>query len=481
MGTGQARRRPVRISVPSRADVLLRNFTELLGGPLGRRTGPGIIDPGIFTVERVLVILTTVAAALAVLIKNPCRIEGWVGPDQYYRACYSQWPEAFSQLGEGASFLYLGQPALTGALAGATASVVPPGNTVLYYDLHSVLAVAAWLMTVWATVRMTNRRPWDAAMVAVAPIIVLAGFAGWDLWAVLLTSLGMLAFARSQFATAGAFLGVGTAIAGYPVLIFGAVALLAVRTHKFKGPAMTGTVLAASWLTVNLPFALTAPQAWAAQFSGLLTQGADYSSMWFAYNALAARAGGAGLNAATTSILSALLFALACGGIVALAFLAPRRPRLAQLAVLLVGTLVLTGKGYSPQHAIWLIPLVALAYPKWRTFLIWQLFEVAHWWALMVYLGQQTSDGASQNNIDLPYYLLFVAGHMLATAYLMYRVMECILEPNQDPVRRLDIDDPQGGPFDHSVDRRSRSHPRLAVVRPRVRLSRPAPELKDHP
>ncbi|MHA7154364.1 glycosyltransferase family 87 protein [Arthrobacter sp. TMN-50] len=475
MGTGRSRRRPVRISVPSRADALLRNFTELIGGPLGRRTSPGRIDPGTFTVDRVLVLLTTVAAALAVLIKNPCRIEGWAGPDQYYMACHSQWLETFSQLDAGTSFLQLGHSALTGAIAGATANLVPVGSILLYYDLHSVLAVAAWLITVCATVRMSNRRPWDAAMVAVAPIIIVAGFVGWDLWAVMLAALGMLAFARCQFAAAGAFLGLGTAIAGYPVLIFAAVTLLAVRTRETSGAVMTGAVLAATWLALNLPFAVSDPQAWGAQFTGLLTQGVDYSSVWFAYNALAVRAGGAALEAATTSAVSMVVFGLVCVGIAALALLAPRRPRLAPLVVLLVGALILTGKEYSPQHAIWMIPLVALAYPKWRTFLTWQLFEVAHWWALMAYLGRETSGGAAQNNIDLPYYLLAVFGHMLATAYIMYRVVEGILEPGQDPVRRLDIDDPQGGPFDHAADRRisSRRPPRPNTASGTLEPSRP--------
>ena len=481
MGTGQSRRRPVRISVPSRADSLLRGFTELIGGPLGRRTSPGRIDPGSFTVDRVLILLTTTAAVLAVLIRNPCRLEGWVGPDRYYMACHSLWPDAYADLSEGTSFLELGHSALVGAFAGATAQLVPAGSTLRYYDLHSVLAVAAWLVTVHATVRMTNRRPWDAAMVAVAPMTILAGFLGWDLWAVMFVALGMLAFARGSFVAAGIFLGLGTAAAGYPLLIFAAMALLARRTGLISGVAMTGAVLAATWLAVNLPFALVDPRAWTAQVADVFTRKAGQSSVWFAYNSLSARVGGSELSAATTTVLAILAFALLCVGIVALALLAPRRPRLAQLSVLLVGALILTGKDYSPQQALWLIPLVALAYPKWRTFLTWQLLEAAHWWALMMYLGREASGGDQQNNIDLPYYLLAAFAHMLATAYIMYRVMEGIIDPRQDPVRRLDIDDPQGGPFDHAPDSRPPGRRHVASIGTRVRLSRPAPEPKDHP
>jgi len=460
---------------------LLRNFTELVGGPLGRRTSPGTINPGTFTLERVLVLLTTAMAALAILIKNPCRTDGWVSPDQYYMACHSQWPEAFARVSEGIPFLQLGYPAITGAFAAVTAELVPAGSTLRYYDLHSVLAVVAWLVTVYATVRMTNRRPWDAAMVAVAPMIVLAGFIGWDLWAVMSAALGMLAFARSSFVPAGIFLGLGTAAAGYPLLIFGAIALLMVRTRHFSGPVVTGAALAATWLVVNIPFALDDPRSWLAQITDALTREAGHSSVWFAYNTLTARAGGWEMEAVTTSVLAAVAFTLMGAGISALALFAPRRPRLAQLTLLLVGALILTGREYSPQHAIWLVPLVALAYPKWRAFTTWQLLEAAHFWALMIYLGREGSGGAAQNNIDTPYYLVAVCGHMLATAYIMYRVAEGILEPGQDPVRRLDVDDPQGGPFDNAVDHRRQGRRHRSQIRTRVPLNRPAPELKDHP
>ena len=113
---------------------------------------------------------------------------------------------------------------------------------------------------------------------------------------------------------------------------------------------------------------------------------------------------------------------LACVLIAVLALTAPRRPRLAQLAFLIVAAFILTNKVYSPQFVLWLIPLLALARPRWRDFLVWQGIEGLHWAAIWMYLGQVTSGGVSQHNIDMPYYVLAVAAHMLATAYLMVRV-----------------------------------------------------------
>ncbi|BAS06597.1 conserved hypothetical protein [Arthrobacter sp. Hiyo4] len=61
--------RRARLVVPSRSDLLLKNFTELIGGPMGARSAPGLVSPGVFTVERVLIILTVVAALAGLAIK----------------------------------------------------------------------------------------------------------------------------------------------------------------------------------------------------------------------------------------------------------------------------------------------------------------------------------------------------------------------------------------------------------------------------
>ncbi|GAA4953097.1 hypothetical protein GCM10023238_19320 [Streptomyces heliomycini] len=77
-----------------------------------------------------------------------------------------------------------------------------------------------------------------------------------------------------------------------------------------------------------------------------------------------------------------MLMLLCCVGVAALALTAPRRPRFAQLAFLIVAAFILTNKVYSPQYVLWLVPLAALARPKWRDFLVWQgACEVAYFLA----------------------------------------------------------------------------------------------------
>lgn len=453
-----------RLVVPSRSDILLRNFTEVIGGPLGSRSAPGIVRPGIFTVERVLVLLTVLAALTGILVKGYCRANGWESPTQFYATCYSDFPELFRNrgladgtfpvLGPGSLFEY---PVLTALIAGVTAWLVPgsgitDSRVLAYFDINAALLAAVTLVAVLATARMSSRRPWDAAMVALAPGIVLAGSINWDMWAVALLALGMYFFARQRPLLAGVFIGLGAATKFYPLLVLGAILLLALRTGRFRPLFVTAGAAAAAWVAVNVPFALANPAGWTYFFQFSADRDAGYSSPWFVYNLVAARLRWTELSPAAVDLLSPGLFLLSCAAIAAVALTARRRPRLAQLAFLIVAAFILTGKVYSPQFVVWLVPLLALARPRWQEFLIWQGIEGLHWAAVWMYLGQVTSAGSSQHNLDMPYYALAVAGHMAAVGYLMLRVTWDIFDPAYDPIRRHHVDDSHGGPFAGAPD-----------------------------
>ena len=495
MRPGTGARGPYRIGIPSRADAALRPLVEGTGGPLGRHADPGRVAPLWFTVERVLVLLTVASAVLAVIAKNPCRTAGWASPDYFYRACYSDWTELFQSrgLGEGvrpfitpgALFEY---PVLLGLLASGTAFLVdlaaggadPGSKSLLYFDVNAVLLSAVWILTVLATLRLAARRPWDAAIVATAPVIILSGTINWDLWAVLLATAGMLAFARNHPVLAGVLWGLGAAVKLYPVLLLGAVLVLALRTGRYRPCVAAFAGAAAAWLAVNVPFMLRDFRSWSYFLTFSETRDAGFSSGWYVYNALARQTGGAVLPPAAINAGAALLFLLACAGIAVLALRAPRRPRLAQLALLIVGAFILCNKVYSPQYALWLVPLIALAVPRWRVVFVWQLVQILHWAAVWLYLGGQTSGGAPEHNLGLGTYACAVIAHILATAYIMVVVVAEVLVPERDVVRRIGIDDPHAGPFDRAPDRAPdrasrRSAARLPAGPPDRAAARPAP------
>lgn len=451
-----------RLVVPSRADRFLRNFTEVVGGPLGSRAEPGVVSPGVFSVERVLVLLTVAAAFAALLIKGYCRANGWETPSQFYSTCYSDLPDLFRNRGlaDGAFPIIAGEfeyPVLTGLIAGITAWLVPGSGAtetrvLAYFDLNAVFLATAAMVAVLATARLAGRRPWDAAFVALAPGIILAGTINWDLWTVALLAVGMYFFATGRLVAAGLLVGLAVATNLYPLLFLVAVALLAVRTGRYRPLAVTFGAAAAGWMALNLPFLVANPAGWGHYFKFLGDRDAGHGSPWFAYNLMAERLQLPPLHPQAVDVLSPGLFLLACMAIALVALSAPRRPRLAQLLFLLVAALILTGKAYPPQHVVWLVPLFALARPRWRDFLVWQGIEGLHWAAVWMYLGQVTSAGSTQHNLDMPYYVLSVAAHMLAVAYLGIRVLWDIYDPRSDPLRRHYKDDPHAGPFDRAKD-----------------------------
>jgi uncharacterized membrane protein len=146
-----------------------------------------------------------------------------------------------------------------------------------------------------------------------------------------------------------------------------------------------------------------------------------------------------------------VLVVLAFLGIAALAFTAPRRPRFAQLAFLIVAAFIVTNKVYSPQYVLWLVPLAVLARPKWRDFLIWQACEVAYFLGIWMYLAYTTSGDAHKGLPTHGYHWAIVL-HLVGTLYLCAVVVRDILMPERDVVRRSGDDDPSGGVLDGAED-----------------------------
>lgn len=464
----ESARRPASISVPSRKDALLWRLTEVVGGPLGRHAAPGRVESGPFTVSRVLVLFTTTAALLAILIKNPCRVTGWVAPEQFYRACYSDWTEAFQFQGLGTgSFPFVDGgsvfdgPFLMGLYAGAVALLVPGADSavvqsdavVRYFDVNAALTAVAWVVTVIVVARLASRRPWDATIVAVAPIAILTVTSSWAMIPVMLSVLTVLAFAKNRYLSAGLLLGLGAGFSMHVLLIYGALLLLAARSGLWRPAVLTGIGLGVTWILVALPSGFS----WNGRFSWEYDPARIEvsSSGWAAYNLLAERVGAPTLSSGAVVVAAVVGFFLLAALIALLVLRAPRRPRFPQVVFLLLGALVLVLPNYRPAFALWLLPFVALSYVDWRIFLGWQVVEVLHWWAYWMFIAREVSSGAVENNIDSPYYVAAILARLAATGYLMYRVAGSILEPAFDPARRLNIDDPAGGPFNGAPDRTS--------------------------
>jgi uncharacterized membrane protein len=150
------------------------------------------------------------------------------------------------------------------------------------------------------------------------------------------------------------------------------------------------------------------------------------------------------------NLVVAVVLVLMVAGVGWLTLAAPVRPRVAQIAFLLVAGFLLLNKVWSPQYSLWLLPLAVLARPKWRSLLLWQAAEALLWVPRMLwYLG------TDNRGVKVEWFFLGVTVRDIAVLVLMGLVVRDVLRPDEDVVRASwwGTDDPAGGPLDHAQDR----------------------------
>jgi len=459
------------VVAPTQDDPVVRAGSEVVGGPLGRRAARG---RSWWTPLRVLLALTFLTCGLGLVQKDWCRDHAWAAPGDYTHACYSDIPPLYFGRGlADGDIPYIGQapdkqveyPVLTGAVMFVTAHLVPSHGTPddrsrWYFDINALaLAVAAGVAVV-ATALVSGRRRWDAAMVAGAPVLALAGTINWDLYAVAFLALGMLAWSRNRPLAAGVMIGLGAAAKFYPLFALGPLLVLCLRAGRMREFWATFVAAACAWAVVDVPVMLADFQGWSKFYRLSETRGAGFSSIWFVLSQQ-----GHPVPENRLNLIAGGLFLALCIGIAVLALAAERRPRLPQLVFLVVAAFLLTNKVYSPQFVLWLLPLAVLARPRWRDLLIWQAAEVVHFvgiWLLIAGYPPGRSDRALGNDG----YDLTVLAHVVATLWFAGLVVRDVLRPEHDPVRAPlpaggpvgepagePVDDPAGGVLDGTPDR----------------------------
>ena len=192
-------------------------------------------------------------------------------------------------------------------------------------------------------------------------------------------SCGLWAWARDRPVAAGVLIGLGTAAKLYPVFLLVPIILLAIRTRHGReagwcvaqrGRGLAGRQRAARrWPTTTAGGSST-------RSASAATPRRARSGTWATTWPRSASTAATPPAWAPSGIAVAFLLLGALAAVAWLALLAPVKPRLGQLAFLAVLAFLLTTKVWSPQYSIWLVPLVALARPRWRLNLVWQFSEV---------------------------------------------------------------------------------------------------------
>lgn len=435
-----------------------------------------------------LVAATFFTTGLGYLQKVPCRARSFDFAPTMQHACYTDiYPLYFGRGLADGRVPYFDQakepveyPVLTGWFMQAVNSVVrlfvhpagdagavAAGRALTFFDLTAICLVALAMVTVVATAYAAGRRSLKAGlMVALSPGLLFAAYINWDLLAVALAALAVLAWADKRPLLSGVLLGLAISAKFYPVVFLWPMLLLCVRAGQWRAlrHLLLGTL--GTWVVVNLPVAILAWDGWVRFYTFSQSRGVDWGSIFY-YGMLKQHWTFAQNTQRLNHVaeVAFVVFALAIG---VLALAAPRRPRVPQLLFLVLGAFMLTNKVWSPQYVLWLLPLVVLARPRLPAFLLWQAGEIVYyfaiWWYLLPISSQIPGAGARDtlsavlhlhapaHGVNDNTYFIGLFARFLTVLLLMVLVVVDILRPGRDPVRLDGSDDPAGGVLDGAKD-----------------------------
>lgn len=416
-----------------------------LGGPLGRWARPVSWMTGVWP----LMLLSVLPLQVALFQKAWCLDHGWLGENQFWRACFSDLPGQAQTGGlwDGLSAYVTGrahvdQPLVTGVVMSIVGNLTPSGTVVLqqraYVLLFAALTAALLILMTWLVASALPRHPQRAAQVALSPVVLLTVLISADILGVALCTAGIWAWAKRRPVLAGILLGTAVMARTYPVLVLIALALLAVRTARWCEVRQTLVAAGATVVAIVAPFLVVNPGAVTAPYAAWWRPDAGFGSPWVVpqllASATAAESSPPGVNAVVSALRAVfghalpvawvnglavlgILVALVLGALMALG--APRRPTLPQLALFMTALVLVTGKSFPVQASLWLVPLVALAGLRWRDHLVWAGTEAVHFVAVWLYIG-----GLSKPDRGLPpaWYAVFLLIRVAGVLYLAWRV-----------------------------------------------------------
>jgi uncharacterized membrane protein len=453
----------VRIDAPSRSDGFVRGLAQLIGGPLGEHAP--VARRSVKFVSLIVLALTCLTLALHFVQKSPCRDGAWTDYKQYTNFCYTDVLALYYAEGlSNGEVPYVDHaveyPVLTGVMMGVVGLPIhaygqshPDFNQgQAFYDVTALVLILFALATVAMMLALRRNRPWDAAMFAFSPALLVTATVNWDFLAIVLAVAGVYAWSRKwpgywAPALAGVCLGLGTAAKLWPGFLFVGLLAIALRTWRWIPFFVAAGTAAVTWLAVNLPVMLTNFDNWRRFIDLNNERGVDWGVLYYIGRYVDGKfwtggEGDSGLfqwlsrdeNRSLLNGISLALFALCCLAIVWLTMQAPVPPRLTQLAFLTVAAFLLFNKVWSQQFTLWLLPLAILARPRWGAFLAWQLAEVAYF---LTFYGELL--GASGKSVMPEGVFIFASiARWVTVAVLCGLVIRDIRQPRLDVVRQSD-------------------------------------------
>ena len=391
---------------------------------------------------RILIALAICASLLSFAKFSHCENTGWATPGQYIHACYSDLPALYGSRGldknawpftsDDNSVEY---PVVTAMVMYVTSFVA--NSPASYFNVNIFFLVLLFIAIVLLVRKI---RPEFAYLVPVAPAMIASLFINWDLWAIATMMLAIYWFDRKQYLHSSLVMGLSISTKFLPVFLLIPIAFILWRDAKIKELVKYVAVLAATWLAINLPFALTTPTGWWRFYKLNLERGADWGSFWLALQQL-------GFSLTNLNYLSILLLLIALTTVALLLFELKYTPTLASVAFIVLASVMLASKVYSPQYVLWLTPLAAIALTNKKdlhAFWLWQATEVIYHVAIWQHIASVT--GAKLGLAAAPYAVLTLV-RIGGTIYLMVVLARRALQARNTHSRLLDLLFEAGKPY----------------------------------
>ena len=383
--------------------------------------------------SRALLALAVLASLISFAKFSPCQGTTWATPDQYIHACYSDLPSLFSARGlDKNQWPYTSDdnaveyPVLTGLVMFATAALTD--SPITYFHINAFLLALLFIGLVFVVNRI---KPSFSYLLPVAPAMIASLYINWDLWAIFTMMLAIYWFDRKAYLYSALAIGVSISTKFLPIFLLLPIAFILLRQDRIRELIKYFITVVGVWTAINLPFIVTTPTGWFRFYKLNLERDADWGSLWLALDQL-------GLQLTNLNYLSLLLLFIGLTAIAIFLFEIKSTPTLASVAFILMATVMVASKVYSPQYVLWLTPLaiIALTHAKdLPAFWIWQGSEIVYHIAIWQHLALVT--GATFG-LSAQIYAGLSILRIAASLYLLWTLAK----------RALASRNPQGNAFD---------------------------------
>ena len=383
---------------------------------------------------KAILALAILASLISFAKFSHCEGTNWATPDQYIHACYSDLPALFSARGlQKNQWPYSSDtnaveyPVLTGLVMFITAAVVD--SPVAYFNINVFFLALLFIGLVLLTWKI---KPEFGYLLPIAPAMIASLYINWDLWAIITMMLAIYWFDRKKYLFSSLAIGISISTKFLPIFLLLPIAFILWRQNRVRELVKYCATTGAMWIIINAPFALTTPTGWWRFYKLNLERGADWGSIWLALNQL-------GLGLANTNYLALLLLLLGISATVIFLFKLKSTPTLASIAFIVLATVMVASKVYSPQYVLWLTPLAVIALiasKDLHAFWIWQTGEVIYHIAIWQYLAIFTG---AKFGLPAGTYAALTIVRIGATLYLMWVLGKRALQTSNPQGSRPDL------------------------------------------